>query len=140
MRTSYGLSPGNHPSAQWPPLVSAVMEEGSKLVSLRIQKEIAYAVIIKNYNYLVGHVDAVRIFPQLVSSSLVEPDFRQRLDRKETDKDRMMALLHELVRCTEETWFDGFANALSKVPQYEKVADKLLEGDCLCTHTHLRHS
>ena len=123
-------------SAQWPPLLSAVMEEGSKRVSLRIQKDTAYNVIIDNYNYLVGHVNAVRIFPQLVSSRLVEPDFRQRLDCKQTDRDKMMALLHELIRCTEETWFDGFANALSKVPQYENVADKLLKGDCPCTHTH----
>ena len=136
---------GNH-SGQ--PLVSCCdlspvrshMEDRAKLVSF--QKETAYDVIIKNYNYLVRHVDAIRIFPQLVSSRLVEPDFRQRLDCRQTDRDKMMALLHELIRCTEETWFDRFTNALSKVPQYENVADKLLKGDCPCTHTHthFRHS
>ena len=114
--------------ALWPP---AVMEEQSKIVSARIQKETAYDVVIKNYDYLVGHVDAIRIFPKLVSSRLVEQDFRQRLERKETDKEKMMALLQELTRCTEETWFDGFTNALSKVSQYEKVANTLLEGDWL---------
>ena len=109
------------------------MVDRLKLVSARIQKEIADEVIIKNYNYLVGHVDAIRIFPQLVSSRLVEQDFRQRLDSKQTDKDKMMALLLELTRCTKETWFDEFTNTLSKVPQYETVAAKLLEGDCPCT-------
>ena len=109
------------------------MEDRAKLVSF--QKEIAYDVIIKNYSFLVGHLNAIRIFPQLVSSRVVEPDFCQRLDCRQTDRDKMIALLHELVRCTEETWFDRFTNALSKVPQYEKVADKLLEGNCPCTHT-----
>ena len=109
----------------------AVMEEKSKLVSSRIQKETAYKVIIKYYAYLVEHVDAIRIFPQLVASKLVEQDFLQRLERKETEKEKMMALLQVLTRCTEETWFDGFTNALSKVPPYEKVAGTLLEGDYL---------
>ena len=107
------------------------MAAKSEVVSSRIQKETANDVIIRNYDYLVGHVDAIRIFPKLVPSRLVDPDFRQRLERKETDKDRMMALLQELTRCTEETWFDGFTNALSKVPQYVKVANDLLEGDLL---------
>jgi len=107
------------------------MEEKSKLVSSRIQKETAYKVIIKNYAYLVGHIDAICIFPQLVASKLVEHDFRQRLEHKETDTEKMMALLQALTRCTEETWFDGFTNALSRVPQYEVVAGTLLEGDFL---------
>ena len=110
---------------------SAVMEEKSKLVSSRIQKETAYKVIIKNYAYLVEHVDAIRIFPQLVASKLVEQDFLQRLEHKETKKEKMMALLQALTRCTEETWFDSFTNALSRVPQYEKVVGTLLEGDFL---------
>ena len=102
-----------------------------KLVSSRIEKETAYKVIIKNYAYLVEHVDALRVFPQLVESRLVEQDFRQRLERKETDKEKMMALIQALTRCTEETWFDGFTNALSKVPHYENVAGTLLKGDFL---------
>ena len=53
-----------------------------------------------------------------------------------TDKDKMMALLRVLTKSTEDTWFDRFTNALSKVPQYENVADNLLEGDCMdTTHT-----
>ena len=107
------------------------MEEKSKLVSSRIQKDTAYKVIIKNYTYLVEHVDAIRIFPHLVTSKLVEQDFRQRLEHKVTEKEKMMALLQALTRCTEETWFDSFTNALSRVPQYEKVAGALLEGDFL---------
>ena len=107
------------------------MEEQPKIVSSRIHKETAYDVVIKNYDYLVEHVQALSILPKLVSSRLVEQGFRQRLERKETDKEKMMALLQELARCTEETWFDHFTNALSKVPQYEKVANTLLEGDCL---------
>ena len=107
------------------------MEDKSTLVSSRIQKETAYKVIIKNYAYLVEHVDAIRIFPQLVASRLVEQDFRQRLQHKETDKEKMMALLQVLTRCTEETWFDSFTNALSRVPRYVVVAGTLLEGDFL---------
>lgn len=104
------------------------MASRRRKVSFRTQKETAYDVLIKNYSYLVGHVKAIRIFPHLVSSKLVEPDFRQRLDCKQTDKEKMMELLDELMQCTEETWFDGFTNALSKVPQYETVAATLLEG------------
>lgn len=84
-----------------------------------------------------GHVDAIRIFPALVACGLVEPDFHQRLGCKETDKEKTMALLHELFRCTDETWFDRFANVLSKVPQYEKIAQQLLKGGYSCTHIHL---
>ena len=113
------------------------MEEKSKLARARIQKETAYKIVIKNYAYLVGHIDAIRIFPHLVTSRLVEQDFRQRLDCKQTDKAKMMALLLELTRSTEKTWFDGFTNALSKVPQYEKVANSLMKGDSLqCARTH----
>ena len=104
------------------------MAEKAKEASVRLLKETAHDVIIENYDDLVGHIDAIRIFPKLVSSKLVEPDFRQRLDRKETDKDKMMALLQELTRCTEETWFDRFTNALSKVPRYVKIVDKLMKG------------
>ena len=39
------------------------MEEKAKLARARIQKETAYKIVIKNYAYLVGHIDAVRIFP-----------------------------------------------------------------------------
>ena len=109
----------------------SVMEVKSKLVSSRILKETADEVFINNYPYLVEHLDAIRLFPHLVASRLVEQDFWQRLERKETEKEKMMALLQALTRCTEETWFDSFTNALSKVPQYEKVAGTLLEGDFL---------
>ena len=114
------------------------MEEKSKLARARMQKETAYKIVIKYYAYLVGHIDAIRIFPHLVTSRLVEQDFRQHLDCKQTDKAKMMALLLELTRSTEETWFDGFTNVLSKVPQYEKVANSLMKGDSLqCARTHL---
>ena len=111
------------------------MASHERQVSFCVQEEAAYDVIIKNYSYLVGHVKAIRIFPQLVSNRLVEPDFRQYLECKQTDKEKMMELLDQLTKCTEETWFDGFTNALSKVPQYETVADTLLRGDCFYTHT-----
>ena len=96
-----------------------------------LQKRTAYDVIITmaNYDQLVGHVDAIRIFPRLITSRSVDQDFCQRLDHKVTDKEKMMALLRELTKSTEDTWFDEFMNALSKVPQYEKVADNLREGD-----------
>ena len=110
------------------------MASYKRQASVRVQKEAAYDVIIKNYSYLVGHVKAIRIFPQLVSNRLVEPDFRQCLECKQTDKDKMMELLDQVTKCTEETWFDGFTNALSKVPLYETIADTLLEGNCFYTH------
>lgn len=94
----------------------------------RIQKIVAYEVVIKQYAYLVGHVNAIRIFPYLVSNRLVEQEFRQYLDSERTDKDRMVTLLRELTRSPEETWFDRFTNALSKVPQYEPIVDLLLRG------------
>ena len=106
----------------------ATMDEYQKRLSC-LQKRVAYDVIINNYDFLVGCVDAVRIFPCLVSSRLVEPDFRQFLDGERTDKDKMMALLTELTRRPEGTWFDRFTNALSKFPQYHTVADVLLTGN-----------
>lgn len=105
-------------------------------VSFRVQKEAAYDVIIKNYSYLVGHVNPTRVLPELITRRLVEPDFRQCLECKQTDKDKMMELLDQLIKCTEETWFDGFANALSKVPPYETVAGTLLKGNCFYTHIY----
>ena len=107
--------------------VPSGMDEDQKRLS-RLQKTVAYDVIINNYDYLVGCVNAVRIFPYLVSSRLVEPDFRQFLDNERTDKEKMMALLQELTRNPEGTWFDRFTNALSKLPHYETVADVLLRG------------
>ena len=93
-----------------------------------LQSCTACDVVIQQYDYLVEHVNAIRIFPYLVSSGLVDQDFRQYLDGERTDKDKMMALLRELTRSPKETWFDRFTNALSKVPQYEEVAGNLL-GD-----------
>ena len=111
---------------------------GTRLAS-QLQSETARDVIINNYEYLVRHVDAIRIFPDLVSSGLVHQDFLQRLERKVTDNDKMMALLQQLTKSTEGTWFDIFVNALSKVPQYEIVADKLLEGMYIAyTRTRVR--
>lgn len=103
------------------------MDEDQKRFT-RLQKSIAYDVIINNYDFLVGCVNAVRIFPYLVSNKLVEPDFRQFLDNERTDKEKMMALLQELIRSPEGTWFDRFTNALSKLPNYQTVADVLLRG------------
>ena len=103
------------------------MEEESKLVS-RLQKEAARCVVIKQHGHLVGHVNAVRIFPHLVSSQVFEPDFRQELDYERTDKDKMMLLLRELLRNPMEGWFKEFVGALSKFPQYQSIVDSLLEG------------
>ena len=93
-----------------------------------LQCSTACDVVLRKYDYLVEHVDAIRIFPYLVSSGLVEQCFRQYLDGERTDRDKMMALLRELTRSPKETWFDRFTNALAKVPQYEGVARSLL-GD-----------
>ena len=118
------LSRGNHPFCG---LKGAIMEEESKLVS-RLQKEVARCVVIKQHSHLVGHVNAIRIFPHLVSSQVFEPDFRQELDYERTDKDKMMLLLRELIRNPMEGWFKEFVGALSKFPHYQSVVDSLLEG------------
>ena len=94
----------------------------------RLQRSVACEVIIEQYAYLLEHVDAIRIFPYLVSNRLVEQGFREYLESERTNKDRMARLLRELTRNPEESWFDRFTNALSKVPQYEPVVDILLGG------------
>ena len=101
------------------------MDENREQLSV-LQSRTACDVVIQKYDYLVEHVNAVRIFPHLVASGLVEQDFLQYLDGERTDKDKMMALLREVTKCPQESWFDRFTNALSKVPQYEEVASDLL--------------
>ena len=103
------------------------MEEESKLVS-RLQKKTACDVVIQRYDYLVRHVNATRILPHLVASKLVEPDFSEYLDHERTEKDKMMAVLRELLRSPMEGWFKDFIGALSKLPQYKIVVDTLLTG------------
>ena len=50
------------------------------------------------------------------------------LDGERTDKGKMMALLLELTRSPEETWFKEFIGALSKIPHYKTVVDHLLKS------------
>ena len=113
------------------------MADEAKLVS-RLQKKTAHDVVIRRYDYLVRHIDAIRILPYLVSSELVEPDFSQYLERERTDKDKMMALLRELLRSPMEGWFRDFIGALSKFPQYQVVWDTLLTGNRE-THACMQH-
>ena len=87
-------------------------------------------VILQNYSYLVGCVNAVLIFPYLVQSGLVNQDFRQYLEAERTDKDRMMTLLRELTKSPMDSWFKDFIGALSKISQYNPVVDNLLKGAC----------
>lgn len=85
-----------------PPLKMATGTPGRGLVGTQLithlQNNTARDAIISNYEYLVRHVDAIRVFPHLVTSTLVDQDFRQRLDREVTDNDKMMALLQQLNR------------------------------------------
>ena len=106
------------------------MEEEQERVS-HLQRGVANDVIIQNYDYIVGCVNAILIFPYLVSSRVVAQDFRQYLDGERTDKDKMMALLRELNRSPQETCFKEFIGALSKIPQYKTIVDHLLKGDAL---------
>ena len=101
------------------------MDKDREELSL-LQNRTACDVVVQKYDYLVEHVNAVRIFPHLVSSGLVDQDFLQYLNGERTDKDKMMALLREVTKCPKESWFDRFTNALSKVPQYEVIASGLL--------------
>ena len=104
------------------------MEEVLKLDS-RLQKKAAHDVVIQRYDYLVKHVKSILILPHLVSSKLVEPDFKEYLDGERTEKDKMMALLRELLRSPMEDWFDHFIGALSKYSRYKTVVDVLLMGE-----------
>ena len=70
---------------------------------MRLQRAVSNDIIINNYHYIVGCVNTILIFPYLVSSRVVQQDFRQYLDGERTDKDKMMALLRELTRCPLET-------------------------------------
>ena len=110
------------------------MEEEAKFVS-RLQEKTTYDVVIRRYDYLVRHVNAIRILPHLVSSELVEPDFSQYLEHERTDKDKMATLLRELLRIPMEGWFKYFIGALSRFQQYEIVIDTLLAGNGK-RHTH----
>ena len=92
----------------------------------RLQRGVANDVIILNYDYIVGRVITILIFPYLVSSRVVQQEFRQYLDGERTDKGKMMALLLELARNPEKTWFKEFIGALSKIPHYKTVVDHLL--------------
>ena len=115
------------------------MEEESRLLS-RLQNRTAVDVITQRYDYLVRHVNAIRILPHLVSSRLVEPYFSEYLDHERTDKGKMMALLQELLRSPMEGWFKEFVSALSRFPQYQTVVDTLLAGkqyrDAHMQHAH----
>ncbi len=123
------LSPRNHPKCASAPIAPA-MEEELELVS-RLQKKAAHDVAIQRYDYLVKHVNAIRILPHLVSSKLVEPDFQEYLDGERTEKNKMMVLLRELLSSPmEEYWFKYFIHALSKYPPYQPVVEILLEGEC----------
>ncbi|MDA8003152.1 MAG: hypothetical protein MPL62_17855 [Alphaproteobacteria bacterium] len=103
------------------------MEEDQQRVS-RLQRKVAHDVVIEKYDFLVGCLDAVRLFPYLVSRKVVQKEFLQYLDGERTDKDKMMALLRELTRSPMDGWFNEFVGALSKVPQYQAVAAMLTEG------------
>ena len=94
----------------------------------RLQRGVANDVIILNYDYIVGRVNTILIFSYLVSSRVVQQEFRQYLDGERTDKGKMMALLLELTRSPEETWFKKFIGALSKIPHYKTVVDHLLKS------------
>ena len=119
---SKGTFPWEPPSA-----VHRAMEEEQRRVS-RLQRSIASDVVIQNYDFLVGCVDAIRIFPYLVRSKVVQQDYRQHLEGERTDKDKMMALLRELTRSPMENWFNEFIGALSQIPQYQAVVGILVEG------------
>lgn len=133
MTYNCGIAPGEHTHFG----CSRVMEEELRRVS-RLQMKAAYDVVIQRYDYLVGHVNPMHIFPHLVSSKLVEQDFRQYLDGERTDKGKMRAVLRELITSPMEGWFKDFIGALSKFPQYKVVVDTLLTGNSrpLTHHTH----
>ena len=99
-----------------------------------LERSVACEVVIEQYAYLLKHVDAIRIFPYLLSNKLVELEFGEYLESERTNKDRMARLLRELTRSPEGTWFDRFTNALSKVPLYKPVVDVLLGGVQACKH------
>ena len=107
--------------------VRQAMEEEPRRVS-RLQRSVANDVVIQRYDFLVGCVDAIRIFPYLVRSKVVQQEYRQYLDGERTDKDKMMALLRELTRSPMESWFNEFIGALSQIPQYHAVVEILVEG------------
>ena len=104
-----------------------VMEEEQQRVA-RLQRKVADDVVIEKYDFLVKHIDAVRLLPYLVSSKVVQHDFGEYLDGERTVKNKMMALLRELMRSPMDDWFKEFVGALSKVPQYQAVAAELVEG------------
>ena len=111
------------------------MEEERRRVS-RLQRNVATEVIIERYDLLVGCIDAIRIFPYLVSSRVLQQKYRQYLDCERTDDDKMMALLREITRSPMENWFNEFIGALSQFPQYHDVADMLAEGSSLLAKCH----
>ena len=65
------------------------MDEEQERIS-RLQQGAANDVIILNYDYIVGCVNAILIFPYLISSRVVQQEFRQYLDGERTDKGKMI--------------------------------------------------
>ena len=125
----YGRTvPEEPPKACVRACVCRTMEEEPKLVS-RLQKKAAHDAVIQRYDDLVKYVKTILIFPHLVSSKLVEPDFQEYLDGERTERDKMMVLLRELLSSPMEDWFRDFIGALSKYPQYQTVVDVLLTGE-----------
>lgn len=103
------------------------MEEDRRRVSC-LQRTVAAEVVIERYDLLVGCINAIRIFPYLVASRVLQQKYRQYLDCERTDDDKMMALLREVTRSPMENWFNEFIGALSQIPQYHDVAEMLTEG------------
>ena len=85
-------------------------------------------VLTDNYAFLVEHMKADDVVPNLVSARLVGWQICQEIENR-TDAKKVQTLLNEIRRSADPEWFVKFTEALSDTDENHKmIAEKLLAG------------
>ena len=88
----------------------------------------AEKAVKSRYAYLVNHLNATDVLPELVEKGLVDMDFHENLQGK-IQREQVQVLLPEILRSPVPDWFDKFAQALEeRSPAHETIAGELRKG------------
>ena len=88
----------------------------------------AKEAVTSRYDYLVDHLDAMGVLPNLVSKGLVDANFHQNLQGK-TRREQVQFLLTEILSSPDPDWFDKFVQALKEGSSaHERIAKELRTG------------
>ena len=80
------------------------------------------------YAYLVNHLNAMGVLPELVQKGLVEPNFHENLQGK-IWREQVQVLLTAILRSPVPDWFDKFIQALEDgSPAHGVIAEELRKG------------